>query len=174
MRHLEVSLSSWQRTRLRQLRDRPPAPRVGRRAACLLLSAAGESAAAIARVTGLSRDAVTDVRRRWRASGMRSLADRPRGGRPPRVDAAYRRELRSAVRRGPAASGYAFTVWSVARLAAHLARRTGVRVGRDWLRRLLRAAGFVYGRPAHTLKGRRDEPAYRKAKRALAALKRGP
>lgn len=173
MRRLAVSLTSWQRERLRQLRDRPPAPRVGRRAACLLLSAAGESAATIARATGLSADAVTDVRRRWREAGMRSLADRPHTGRPPRVDAAYRRELRRAIRRGPAAFGYAFTVWSVARLAAHLARRTGVAVGPDWLRRVLHGQGFAYGRPKHTLKGRRDERAYRRAERALAALKRG-
>jgi transposase len=160
------------------LRDKPPSPRVGRRATCLLLSADSEPATRIARVTGMSVDAVTDVRRRWRGAlasrgRLRSLLDRPRTGRPPKVTAAYRRELRRAPDRGAHAYGYLFTVWSVARLRTHLAKATGVTVGRDWLRRLAHRAGFVVGRPKHTLRGKRDEAEYRRAKRRLDRLKKG-
>src|SRR5687767_6370760 len=111
MRQLEVRLRPWERRMLRSLRSNPPSPRVGRRATCLLLSAAGEPAKQIARVTGMSLDAVSDVRRRWRnARGPRgsrlwSLLDRPRTGRPVKVTAAYRRELRRALDRGPLAFG---------------------------------------------------------------------
>jgi transposase len=173
MRQLEVHLTPRQRRRLRQLRDHAPSPRVAKRAMCLLRSAAGEPAATIARVTGLSRDAITDIRRRWRRRGLRSLRDRPRSGRPPRVTEAYRRELRRALRAGPLALGYVFTVWSIARLAAHLRRRTGVALGADWLRRLAHAEGFSVGRPKHTLAGKRDRRAYRAARRRLARLKKG-
>ena len=173
MRQLEVRLKPWESRRLRQLRDHAPSARVVRRAMCLLLSAAGERAADIARVTGLSPDAVTDVRRRWRGRRLRSLADRPRSGRPPVVTAEYRRELRRALRKGPLACGYVFTVWSIARLAAYLRKRTGVAVGRDWLRRLVLAEGLRVGRPKHTLKGKRDERAYRRTRRRLGRLKRG-
>src|SRR3989442_129608 len=96
MRQLEVRLKPWERRMLISLRERPPSPRVGRRAMCLLLSAAGEPARQIARVTGMSLDAVTDVRRRWRSargSRLRSLLDQPRTGRPAKGTAAYRREL---------------------------------------------------------------------------------
>src|SRR5687767_10731846 len=125
MRQLEVRLKPWERRMLNSLRDKPPSPRVGRRATCLLLSADGEPATAIARVTGMSVDAVTDVRRRWRSARMsrgrlRSLLDQRRTGRPPKVTAAYRRELRRALDRGPRPFGYLFTVWSVARLRTHL------------------------------------------------------
>ena len=173
MRQLEVRLSAWQRRRLRQLRDHARSPRVAKRAMCLLRSADGERASVIARVTGLSRDAITDIRRRWRSRGLRSLRDRPRSGRPSRVTDTYRRELRRALRAGPLACGYVFTVWSIARLAAHLAKRTGVRLGVDRLRRVVHAEDFVVGRPKHTLKGRRKRREYREARRRLARLKRG-
>ena len=173
MRDLEVRLKPWERRRLRQLRDRPPSPRVGKRALCLLLSAAGDPATVIGRVTGLSRDAITDVRRRWRRRRLRSLSDRPRTGRPPRVTPRYRKELRRALRRGPLALGYVFTVWSIARLGTYLLKRTGIAVSRDWLRRLVRTEGFVVARPKHTLKGKRNEREYRRARRQLERLKKG-
>src|SRR6187399_3306953 len=116
MRQLTVRLKPWESRTLRQLRDHATSARVVKRAACLLRSAAGDRAADIARVVGLSVDAVTDVRRRWRRRGLGSVHDRPRSGRPPRATAGYRRELRRAMRRGPRACGYVFTVWSVARL----------------------------------------------------------
>ena len=174
MRQLEVRLKPWESHRLRQLRDHAPSARVVRRAMCLLLSAAGETAQAIARVTGLSPDAVTDVRRRWRARRLRSLDDRPRSGRPPLASGAYRRELRRALRSGPRAFGYVFTTWSVARLAVHLRKATGIHIGPGRLRQLVHEAGFVIGRPAHTLKGKRDERKYQRARRRLDRLKRGP
>lgn len=178
MRQLEVRLKPWERRMLLSLRQKPPSPRVGRRATCLLLSADGETGTVIERATGMSVDAVTDVRRRWRAAGtsrgrLRSLLDKHRAGRPPKVTAAYRRELRRALDRGPHAYGYLFTVWSIARLRAHLAKATGVTVSRDWLRRLARRAGFVVGRPKHTLRGKRDEAEYRHARRRLDRLKKG-
>jgi len=147
---------------------------VGKRAVCLLLSADQESARSIKRATGLSPDAITDVRRRWRERGLSSLIDRPRKGRPPRVTAEYLRQLRRALRRGPRAYGYVFTVWSIARLVTHLHRQTGVKISRDWLRRLAHKADFVIGRPKHTLKGKRDPREYQQAAERLSRLKRGP
>jgi transposase len=174
MRHLEVRLTPWESRRLRQLRDHATSARVVKRAICLLLSAAGTRASDIARTTGLSSDAVTDIRRRWRRGRLRSLPDRPRSGRPPVVTAGYRRELRRALRRGPRSCGrFAFTVWSVARLGTYHRRRTGIAVGADWLRRLVHAEGFVIGRPAHTLGNKRDGREYRRTRRRLGRLKKG-
>jgi transposase len=170
---LTVVLTTRQRRRLQQLRRRPPAARVARRAICLLLSAARSSNRAITQATGLCSDTITDIRHRWRARGLASLRDRPRAGRPTKITAAYRRELRQALRRGPRAYGYIFTVWSVARLAAHLHQRTALRLGASRLRQLLPAAGFVYRRPKHTLRGKRNETAFRKAQQALTRLKKG-
>lgn len=173
MRQLTVRIEPWQKRQLRKLRDRSQSARLVKRAICVLRSAAGESARVIARVAGLSPDAVTDIRRRWQRQGLASLCDRRHPGRPPRVTAAYRRQLRAALRSGPLRFGYAFTVWSIARLRTHLARRTGITISTDWLRRLAHAQGFVVARPKHTLKGKRDERQYRKTAQRLTRLKKG-
>lgn len=174
MRQLEVRLQPWEFRRLRELRDHAASARVVKRAMCLLLSASGRRRSDIAGVTGLSPRAVSAIRRRWRRRRLRSLTDKPRCGRPPRVTAEYRRELRLALRKGPRACGLVFTVWSVARLGTYLCQRTDIRVSNDWLRRLMHRAGFVVDRPAHTLKGKRNETEYRAAKRRLERLKKGP
>jgi transposase len=173
MRQLEVRLKPWEARWLRQVREQTASARSFKRAACLLLSAAGEPAGSIAGITGLSLDAISDIRRRWRQRGLRSLEDRPRPGRPPLVSDRYRRELRRALRKGPAGCGFVFTVWSIARLSTYLKKRTGIAIGVDWLRRLVHAEGFAVGRPAHTLAGKRDEREYRRARRRLSRLKRG-
>lgn len=69
--------------------------------------------------------------------------------------------------------GYAFSVWSIARLNAHLRIATGLSLCDEWLRTLVKAEGFVYRRPKHTLKGKRNERAFRKAQHALDRLKKG-
>lgn len=173
MRRLEVRLKPWEARRLRQLRDHDPLARVVKRAVCLLLSAAGERTSDIARVTGLSRRAIAIIRRRWRRRRLRSLPDEPRRGRPSRITAAYRQELRRALRKGPLALGYVFTIWSVARLGTYLRRRTGIALGVNRLRQLVHEEGFVVARPKHTLKGKRDERAYRRTRRRLGRLKKG-
>ena len=172
-RRLEVVLTSWQRRRLEELRRAPPSPRIGRRVVCLLLSGAGASGKAIVQATGLSIDAIAHIRRRWQQRGMGSLQDAPGSGRKPKATPAYRKELRMALRKGPLAFGYAFSVWSVARLNVHLQRKMGVAFSDEWLRTLVKAEGFVYRRPKHTLKGKRNERAFRKARRALDRLKKG-
>lgn len=173
MRQLEVRLKPWESRRLRQLRDHAASARIVKRTQCLLLSATGEHVAAIAQVTGLSLDAITDIRRRWRRHRLRSVTDLPRSGRPTRVTPEYRRELRRALRKGPLAFGYVFTVWSIARLSTYLRRRTGIAMGVNRLRQLVHAEGFVVARPKHTLKGKRDEREYRRTRRRLQQLKKG-
>ena len=170
---IEVKLTSRQRQRLQQTRDHPPTARMGKQAVCLLLSAEGASSQLIHQATGLSKDAITDIRRRWNERGLASVADAPRPGRPPKIGPAYRQELRNALRRSPLAYGYIFTTWSVARLNTHLQNTTGIKICNDWLRQLAHAEGFVYRRPKHTLKGKRDEKAYHRARRKLERLKKG-
>lgn len=173
MKALKIRLAAWQRRRLERLRDSAGSMRVGRRVICLLLSAEGLPVQRISEITGLSRKAVTNIRSRWQERGMRSLADRSRPGRPPRVTADYRRELKRALLRGPLAYGYVQTLWSVARLGTHLQNRTGIRLCPDWLRRLMHREGFSCGRPAHTLAGKRRRRDYRDARKRLNRLKKG-
>src|ERR1039457_4956367 len=72
----------------------------------------------------------------------------------------------------PLTLGYGFSNWSVVRLAEYLAKQTGIRFSDDQLRRLLHQEGFSVQRPQHTMKGKRDEKAFRKAKKQLQGLKK--
>jgi hypothetical protein len=75
------------------------------------------------------------------------------------------------------AFGYGFTVWSIARLAAHLAKCTGIRICRDWLRRLVHQNGYRCKRPKHTLRRKRalhgSRADYLRAQKRLKTLKKG-
>jgi transposase len=173
MKALVVRLTAKQCRQLERVRESSVSMRTGRRAMCLLLSAQGEPTGEIARLTGLSRKAVANIKNRWNSRGMRSLEDARRSGRPPRINAEYRRELKRALTRGPLSYGYVQTVWSIARLRAHLEKTTGVRFSSDWLRRLVHQAGYSCGRPAHTLSGKRCRRDYQKAKKRLGRLKKG-
>jgi transposase len=177
MKALQIKITRWQRHRLQVFQKHPPAPRAGKRATCLLLSADGALVSLIRQATGLSRKAITDIRQRFRRHSLRALVDRPRSGRPPRITPAYRRELRRALARGPLAFGYVWTCWSIARLGTHLHRRTGIAVSREYLRQLVHAQGYRIGRPRHTLalrrRRRQSARGYRRAQKQLQQLKKG-
>jgi transposase len=55
-----------------------------------------------------------------------------------------------------------------------LAKVTGVRFSDDQLRRLLHQEGYSVHRPKHTMKGKRNEVAYEKAKGQLRRFKKKP
>jgi transposase len=74
----------------------------------------------------------------------------------------------------PPTLGYGFSVWSVARLEAHLRKETGIHFSADQLRRLLHAEGFSFQRPKHTMKGKRDEAAFKRAQAELETMKKKP
>jgi len=68
--------------------------------------------------------------------------------------------------------GYGFSVWSLARLNAHLKKLTGISFSEDQLGRIVHAEGFSFQRPKHTMKGKRDEAAYERATAKLKTLKK--
>jgi transposase len=94
-------------------------------------------------------------------------------GRTSRATPEYRAALREAVQTPPQSLGYGFSVWSLARLGAHVKKETRISFSEDQLGRILHAEGFSVQRPKHTMKGKRDEAAYEKAGRELKRLKKG-
>jgi transposase len=137
------------------------------------LSAAGRSKPSIAYDLGCSVGTVDIVRRRYRERGLAGLAKGNPPGRTSRATPEYRAALRIAVETPPQSLGYGFSVWSLARLNAHLARETKISFSDDQLGRIMHAEGFSVQRPKHTMRGKRDEAAYDKARRQLKRLKKG-
>jgi len=170
---IEIRLTASQRQALERQRAAAKSPRVWARITSILMLAAQVPARKLAAFLGVCLDTITNWKRRWLQGGHFRFQDRAHPGRRSKADARYRKHLKEAVDRGPQAYGYLFTVWSVARLAAHMALKTRVRLGEDRLRELLDERGYVYGRPKHTLKSRQNPRKVRSAKRRLEALKKG-
>jgi putative transposase len=146
---------------------------VFRNATIILLSGAGHSKQSIAADLGCSPATVDNVRRQYREQGLQGLVPRKSTGRRSRATPEYRAALRQVVQTPPPSFGYGFSVWSVARLNQHLKRQTTISFSEDRLRDILHEEGFSFQRPKHTMKGKRDEAAYEKARRQLKRLKKG-
>jgi len=145
---------------------------VFRNCTIILMSAVGRSKVSISNDLGCCTDTVARVRRLYRQGGIRALHPIKPPGRPSRATAEFINQMKQAVQTNPVTLGYGFSTWSAARLAQHLAKITGTRFSDDQLRRLLHQEGFSMHRPKHTLKGKRDEQAYEKAKKDLIGLKK--
>lgn len=169
-----IKLTEEQRDELDGHRMRAASADVFRNCMIILMSDSRDTIASIAKRLGCGTDTVNRVRRLYRQGGVQALYPIKPPGRPPRATPAFLREMKRAVQTNPLTLGYGFSNWSATRLAEHLARSTGIRFSDDQIRRILHQQGFSVHRPKHTMKGKRDEAAYEKAKKKLTRLKKTP
>lgn len=169
-----VKLTEQQWDELDRVRFTTPSADVFRNCMIILLSDSRETIASIARNVGCSAETVKRIRKLYRMGGAGALQPIKPPGRSSRATPAFLQQMKKAVQANPMTLGYGFSTWSAGRLATHLATVTGIRFGDDQIRRLLRQHGFSFHRPKHTLKGKRDEPAYAKARKQLVRLKKKP
>jgi transposase len=152
-----------------RLAQRDLAPRQRERLEMVKAAWMGSDVASIARWSGRTPRTV----RRWlvafRDGGVAALAGAPIPGRPPKADAAYLAALAVFLETAPRDLGLPFDVWTSARLSAHLAATTGVRLAPGWLRVLLRRERFACGRPKHTLVHLQDPTEVAACEQALRA-----
>jgi len=111
---------------------------------------------------------------RYRQRGLAGLRgpEHDARGRPRRLQVEHLQLLRQTVLTSPRKWGYAFTAWTLPRLAEFLKRGTGVAVQPHYLGRLLHRMGIARRRPKRVLEGKRDEVAHDRAKSELEALKK--
>ncbi len=167
-----IKLNQKQWDELDQLRLSTPSAAIYRNCLIILMSDSGQTIPSIAQTLGCGTDTVVRVRRLYRNGGIKALHPIKPPGRPSRATPQFIAAMKQAVQTSPLMLGYGFSTWSAARLAEHLARVTGICFSDDQLRRLLHREGFSIHRPKHTLKGKRDEAAYQKAKKGLVRLKK--
>jgi transposase len=75
---------------------------------------------------------------RFANQGPQGLVDRPRSGRPPKVTCALENHLNRLVDQDPLEHGSLHSQWSCHELATVLARETGVQLGRESVRGVLK------------------------------------
>jgi transposase len=167
-----IRLTDAQFDELDDLRSSTRSADVFRNCTIILLSSGGRTIAGIADDLGCSPETVKRVRQFYRHGGVAALHPDKPPGRPSAATAEFRKALATAVATDPRQFGYGFTTWSTGRLASHLAKVTGIQFSPAQIRRLLHAENFSVHRPKHTLKGKRDEAAYHKAKAQLRRRKK--
>src|ERR671939_1024549 len=75
---------------------------------------------------------------RFAHQGVQGLVDRPRSGRPPKVTDALEQHLNRLIDQDPLEHGSLHSPWSCRELATVLARETGVHLGRESIRGVLK------------------------------------
>jgi transposase len=75
---------------------------------------------------------------RFATEGTRGLVDRPRSGRPPKITCALEQHLKRLVDQDPLEQGALSSQWHCRELATVLAQQTGVQLGRESVRRVLK------------------------------------
>jgi transposase len=75
---------------------------------------------------------------RFASQGTPGLVDRPRSGRPPKLTCALAQHLNRLVDQDPLEHGSLYSQWSCRELAAVFARETGVQLGRESVRGVLK------------------------------------
>jgi transposase len=75
---------------------------------------------------------------RFANQGVQGLVDRPRSGRPPKVTCALAQHLNRLVDQDPLQHGAIHSQWSCRELATVLAHQTGVQLGRESVRGVLK------------------------------------
>lgn len=161
------------RATLRHLTRTDPDPRVRHRADAVLLLASGLSVSQVSRAVGASRKSVHRWAERFLAQGREGLVDRPRRGRPRKLDGVACALLEHLLTTSPLDAGYPVTIWTVADLRDALAQH-GYRVSGPTVYRTLERLGYRYRRPRHDLRHHQDAAAVDAARHVLTELqKRG-
>jgi transposase len=75
---------------------------------------------------------------RFANQGIQGLVDRPRSGRPPKVTCELEQHLNRLVDQDPLDHGSIHSQWSCRELATVLARETGIQLGRESVRGVLK------------------------------------
>jgi len=169
-----IRLTHDQWDELDRVRFRTPSADVFRNCLMILMSDSRDTIASIAKRLGCCTKTVSNVRRLYRSGGVQALCPIKPPGRKPRATPEFIAQMKQVVGTNPQSLGYGFSVWSATRLAGHLAEATGLSFSDDQMRRMLKQHGYSFQRPKHTMKGKRDEIAYEKARKQLVRLKKKP
>jgi transposase len=112
--------------------------RVFRRAQAVREVVAGHHVNVVSATFRFTNSALRKWVQRFAQQGPQGLVDRPRSGRPPKVTCALEQHLNRLVDQDPLQHGSRSSQWSCRELATVLARETGVQLGRESVRGVLK------------------------------------
>lgn len=151
-----------------------PSARIRQRAQAVRLSALGYPAPQIVEILGCNHQSVHNWFNAFEAQGSAGLYDQPRSGRPVIASPDYRANLVAAIKINPKKMGYPFTVWTITRIRAHLAREMHILLSESRVRQIMKEEGLVFKRPKHSLAHKRDQDGFAAVRDLLEQLKKSP
>ena len=146
--------------------------RVAKRATVVHSLHLGYSPQEVAQMNDVSLTTVYNHFNRFKKEGIEGLPDKAKSGRPAKATAEYIALLEQTLGSEPKEKGYAFTIWTQARLRNYLAQETGIQISRSRFHELMHRLGYRYRRPKRDLGHKQDPELRDQAKTALAELKK--
>jgi transposase len=125
--------------------------RVSARLLALANALEGIAREAAARLAGMTGQTLGDWVHRYNEEGVEGLRDRPRSGRPPRLDEGRQATLKAWILKGPKLERDGCAAWRLRDLCALVERRFGVAYSETGMLRLLKGLDLSSqkARPAH-------------------------
>ncbi len=136
----------------------------------LLLMNDGKTYDQIAEFIGCSRRTVAYWCVHGAADNLESLRDRREQGNHRKATDTYIQRLLEVVEKEPTELGYEFGSWTGTRLAAHLAKQTGIQLSSVQVREILRRKKYVYLWTKYSLEDKQDPDKRAAFKQKLAQL----
>jgi transposase len=133
----------------------------------------GHSCAEVARRLGFARQTVSRWHQRWEAEGAEALSDVNVGGRKRRLTEEQLKGVVEELLKGPQAHGYETQYWTLARIAALIEAKTGVRYSITHVWRLLRRVKWTCQKPERRAKERNEKEIARWREEEWPRIKRG-
>ena len=133
-RHFPAHALTTLATMLQQTKE----ARVFRRAQAVHAVVAGHHISAVSATFHWATSALRTWVQRFAQEGPQGLRDRPRSGRPPKVTCELEHHLNRLVDQDPLHHGSLSSQWSCRELATVLARETGIHLGRESVREILK------------------------------------
>jgi len=168
------NLTKTEHQEIEELYRRGPNHRVRKRAQAIRLSAMGYTVTQIVEILGCNRQSIHNWFNLFEAQGRQSIYDKPRSGRPVIATVDYRTRLVEAIKTNPRKMGYPFTVWTLTRIRAHMAREIRILLSESRVRQIMKEEGLVFKRPKHTLAQKRDKDAFAEVRDILEQVKKSP
>ena len=148
MRPLKSHFPDHALTTLDTLLKQTKEARVFRRAQAVREVVAGHHVNAVSEAFHLANSALRKWVQRFAQEGPQGLRDRPRSGRPPKLTGELEQHLNRLVEQDPLQYGALASQWSCRELATVFARETGVHLGRESVRGVLKTISATTAPPA--------------------------
>ena len=159
----ELGFSRYDERRLKTALKGAVDKRTFQRGQAVLLVAQGRPLPEVARIAGVSLQAVYNwVSRYLSAHQASALPDAPRSGRPRAAPPITSARLLREVHRNPLHLGYRTTVWTVPLLTRHLSYLYHCSLSSYTLRRRMKALGLRCKRPRYVYEEKEPHPAQKK------------